>query len=261
MMREIKDAYQMTARNTFTAISFNTKLLRTKRIDTLDVVSVHNGEIGVAKSFEFNPMGENPRGRRRMSFLEVFDCIRDKVADRNVPIVGWGADDGKYLSLLIESHGIDIEYPVRYFNLQDSARKRMRNEKIADDWRIVAKELQVEMSGTKCPSALDCAKMHLKLESIDYQWIVARAFLAFIRSIMYDVNSPNSISTDEATALQAFLSLLIQDFEQFRDLKAKVDKTLEDHIVVPEESTELMNELTKMESYYQAYVDSCDRKE
>ena len=56
MMREIKAAYQMTARNTFTAISFNTKLLQTKRIDTLDVVSVHNGEIGVAKSFEFNPM-------------------------------------------------------------------------------------------------------------------------------------------------------------------------------------------------------------
>ena len=258
MVREMKTAHQMTARNTFTAISFNTKWLRAKRIDTIDVVSVRNGEIGVAKSFEFNPMGGKPLGCKRMSFHEVFNCIRDKVANRNIPVVGWGTD---YLSLLIESHNIDIEYPVRYFNLQDSARKRMRNEKIADDWRMVAKELQLAVTSTKRPTALDCAKIHLKLEATDYQLIVARAFLAFIRSIMYDSDSPNSIDTFEAKGLQSFLSLLIQDFEQFRDLKAMVDETLSDNVIVDDESNSLMKELTKMEAHYQAYVDSCDRKD
>lgn len=263
MVREIKTAYQMTARNTFTAISFNTKLLRTKRIDMLDVVSVHNGEIGVAESFEFNPMVDKPIGRNLMSFVDVFGYIRDKLEDRDVPVplVGWGVDDGMHLSSLIESHNIDIKYPVRYFNLQDSARKRMRNEKIADNWRMVAKELQLEVMGTKRPTALDCAKIHLKLEATDYQLIVARAFLAFIRSIMYDSDSPNGIDTFEAKGLQSFLSLLIQDFEQFRDLKAMVDETLADNVVVDDESNSLMKELTKMEAHYQAYVDSCDRKD
>ena len=250
--------YQMTARNTFTAISFNTKLLRTKRIDTLDVVSVHNGEIGVAKSFEFNPLGKKPLGRKRKSFFEVFNYIRDKVVDCNVPVVGWGADDGKYLSLLIESHNIDIECPVRYFNLQSSARVKMADENVANDWRVVAERLNLKVAKTQHPSATDCARIHLALEATDYQLIVARAFLAFIKSIMDD---DNRIDTFEAKGLQAFLSMLTSNFEQFRELRKIVDKTLEDDVIEAGESDLLMKELGNMREKYQAYIDSCDRKE
>ena len=258
MVREMKAEYQMTARNTFTAISFNTKWLRTKRIDTLDVVSVHNGEIGVAKPFEFNPMGEKQFGRKRMSFFEVFSYIRDKVVDHNVPVVGWGADDGKYLSLLIESHNIDIEYPVRYFNLQSSARVKMGDANVANDWRVVAERLNLKVAKTQRPSATDCARIHLALEATDYQLIVARAFLAFIKSIMDD---DNRIDTFEAKGLQAFLSMLTSNFEQFRELRKIVDKTLEDDVIEAGESDLLMKELGNMREKYQAYIDSCDRKE
>ena len=258
MVREMKTAYQMTARNTFTAISFNTKWVRTKRIDTLDVVFVRNGDIGAAKSFEFNPMGEKPRGRKRMSFLEVFSCVRDKVADHNVPILGWGADDGKYLSWLIESHNIDIEYPIRYFNLQASARVKMGDANVANDWRVVAERLNLKVPKTRHPSATDCARIHLALEATDYQLIVARAFLAFIKSIMDD---DNRIDTFEAKGLQAFLSMLTSNFEQFRELRKLVDRTLEDDVIEEGESDLLMKELGNMREKYQAYIDSCDRKE
>ena len=257
MAHEADKTHLMTARNTFTAISFQPSCRRLQQVEILDVVTVDGGVIGPNKSFAFHLSNEKQRQKTSSAFADVFREIQHQIADRNMPVVGWGAEPGARLRSLIEACDIDIEYPIRYFNLYDSVCAKMGDEKVAKDWHVVVKRLNVEVVGTMRPTAIDCAKIHLALESTDYQLIVARAFLAFIKSIMDD---DNRIDTFEAKGLQAFLSLLTSNFEQFSALRKIVDETLEDDVIEEHESDRLMRELGNMRAKYQTYVDSCDRR-
>ena len=246
--------YAMTARNTFTAICFRSEGRGKNRNEILDVVAVDGGKIGSVKPFSFLVEGKKSAEGGR-SFVNVFGQIRDLIADRNTPVIGWGAEPGNRLRSLIEVHDIDIEYPVRYLDLQNSARNKM-GAGAAENWQTVAAKLDVETNGKRQPSAVDCANIHFALERIDYRIVVARAFVTFIRSIMYDSYTPNAISTEEAKGLQSFLSVLTNDFRQFKSLKELVDKALDDDVIEAHESRNLMDELKKMESEYQSFIDS-----
>ena len=74
------------------------------------------------------------------------------------------------------------------------------------------------------------------------------------------MDDDNRIDTFEAKGLQAFLSMLTSNFEQFRELRRIVDQTLEDDLIEDGESDLLMKELGNMREKYQAYIDLCDRK-
>ena len=251
----------MKGRNTFTAVSFPVQ--RLESADTISIVRVDDGEIANEENLTFRPLTvwgtshSQKSSRSQKSFKDVFGQLEKLIADHNRPVVGWGAENRELLSKLVDTYGIDIQYPIRYFDLQAYACKKMGLENITGNWRSVAERLGVEVSGKPIPTAMDCAKLHLALEATDYGLIVARAFLAFIKSIMDD---DNRIDTFEAKSLQAFLSLLTRNFNQFEDLRNMVDQVLEDDVVEPQESNLLMDKLGEMRKHYQDYVDSCDRK-
>lgn len=247
--------YAMTARNTFTSICFRSGDRGVNRNEMLDVVFVDGGKVVSNKSFCLILHGGRHGKGVAYSFPDVFNEIRDKVANRNIPVIGWGLEPGKRLSSLIETYDIDIECPIRYFDLQISARRKI-GEASSQKWQTVAAKLNVETNGRRQPSAVDCAAIHLALEKIDYRLVVARAFLTFIKSIMYDPDTPDAIDKAEAKGLQAFLSVLTDDFKQFKSLKNLVDKALEDDVIEDYESRDLMEELKKMESEYQNFIDS-----
>ena len=251
MVNELNNASPMTVKNTFTAICFHSKGRGLSRSETLEAVSVTGGKIGTVKSFDI--FSNNRRASRGMR--ATFADVQHLVEDCNMPIVGWGSDSGNRLRSLIDVYDIDIEHPIRYFDLKDSARRKM-GDATAERWQTVSAKLGVETDGRPYPSSRDCAKIHLALEKIDYRLIVARAFLTFIRSIMYDPYTPNAIDTTEAKGLQAFLSVLTDDFKQFKSLKELVDKALDDDVIVEHESRDLMLELKKMEFEYQKIIDS-----
>ncbi len=248
---------EMNARNTFTAVSLYLHRNSGESGGAISIVSVNKGEIGRSQIFRFHPLGGNPKRRHEMSFVEVFKRIEVFVADHNLPVVGWGASNRVVLSQLIDTYDIDIPYPIRYFDLEDYARRRIRDDKMANDWRAVAARLGVKICGRNYPEATDCANILLALEATDYQLIVARAFLAFIKSIMDD---DKKIDTFEAKGLQAFLSVLTSSSDQFRELRSIVDEALADNVIVKQESDLLMDKLCAMRKQYQDYVDICDRK-
>ena len=255
MATDANEAHSMTARTTFTAVSLYHCKHRSRHAITIEAVSVTDGKIGTPKSIDFFQYAGAARSGVGMSFDEVFSTIERQIADRNTPVVGWGPEPGKLLESLIEEHGIDIEYPIRYFDLQNSARHKM-GDATARKWQAVAAKLNVDARGKRFPSAVDCANIHLKLEQNDYRLVVARAFLVFIQSIMYDPHTPNAIDTTEAKGLQAFLSVLTNDFKQFKNLKDLVDKVLDDDVVEDYESKGLMDELKKLECEYMSLVNS-----
>ena len=248
---------EMKTRNTFTAISLHMRSACAESGGTICIAPVNNGDIGRCEMFRFLPWSRNSKRHGELPFVDVFKRIESCIANHNLPVVGWGRKNRDILSGLIDKYDIDIPYPIRYFDLEDYARRRMRDDRMVDDWRVVATRLNVDICGQKYPEATDCAKIFLALEATDYQLIVARAFLAFIKSIMDD---DNRIDTFEAKGLQAFLSMLTSNFEQFNELRAIVDETLADDVIEPHESDLLMDKLGAMRRQYQDYVDSCDRK-
>ena len=245
----------MPTRNTFTAISFNAHGSRIERVSEMSVVPVANGRVIVPSSYVFRPLVGCRKGDIVQTFDDVFSRVRKDLTDIHVPVIGWGGVNREILAKLIDAHDIDIERPIRYFDIQGEARLKM-GESTSKKWQAVAAKLNVEVVGRRHPTALDCAKLHLALEKIDYSLIVARAFVTFIKSIMYDPYTPNAISLTEAQGLQAFLSVLTNDFKQFKSLKDLVDKALEDEKIENFESDDLMAELKKMESQYQGIIDS-----
>ena len=248
---------EMKSRNTFTAVSLNMRGAGAESGGAICVVPVNNGEIGRSEMFRFRPWGRNSTCCRELSFTEVFKRIEKLIADHGLPVVGWGVKNREVLSALIDKYDIDIPYPIRYFDLEDYVRRKMRDERTANDWRISAMRLGVKVCGEKEPEAICCAKILLALEATDYQLIVARAFLAFIKSIMDD---DNRIDTFEAKGLHAFLTMLTSNFEQFNELRSIVEETLADDVIEPHESDLLMNKLSAMREQYQDYINSFDRK-
>lgn len=243
----------MITRNTFTAISFNAS--RPECVSEICVVPVEDGRVVAPSSYVFQSL----TGQRRMvgvqTFNEVFSHIRRALTDIRIPVIGWGGTNREIIDKLIDEHSIDIEKRIRYFDIQGEARLKL-GESTSQKWQVVAAKLNVEIRGKRHPTALDCANVHLALEKIDYSLIVARAFVTFIRSIMYDPHTPNAIDLTEAKGLQAFLSVLTSDFKQFRSLKDLVDKALEDEKIERHESDYLITELKKMESEYQNIIHS-----
>lgn len=243
----------MITRNTFTAISFGVGNNRPERVSEISVVPVVDGRVVSPTTYAFRPLA----GRRKVSglqtFGEVFSRVRSDLTNIRVPVIGWGSMNREILAKLIDAHSIDIEKSIRYFDIQGEARLKM-GEFTSKKWQAVAAKLNVETRGGRFPAALDCARIHLALEKIDYSLIVARAFVTFIQSIMYDPYTPNAISLTEAQGLQAFLSVLTNDFKQFKSLKDIVDKTLKDGKIEKYESDDLMMELKKMESEYQNFI-------
>ena len=218
MSEEKNSTYSTAARNTFVAIGFRSSHRRLKRGDVFDVVSVDGGVVGSVKTFAVHLFAGGTRSGLRDSLNKVFKEIKILIANRNVPVVGWGVETGKRLCSLIEMNDIDIEYPIRYFDLQYSALRKM-GATTAKQWQTVAAKLNVETTGRLSPSAIDCARIHLALEKIDYRLVVARAFVTFIKSIMYDPDTPDAIDTAEAKGLQAFLSVLTEDSNNLKALK------------------------------------------
>ena len=244
----------MTTRNTFTAISFNVHGSRIERVSTISVVPVANGQVVAPSSYVFRPLEGYRKGDFAQTFAEVFSNVRKDLTDIRVPVIGWGSVNREILTKLIDAHNVDVDRPIRYFDIQGEARLKL-GEATSQKWQVVAAKLNVETRGKRHPTALDCAKLHLALEKIDYSLIVARAFVTFIRSIMYDPYTPNAIDLTEAKGLQAFLSVLTNDFKQFKSLKDLVDKALEDDKIEKHESDYLMTELKKMEAEYQNIID------
>lgn len=243
----------MITRNTFTAISFNAS--RPECVSEICVVPVENGRVVAPVSYVFQPIARQRKTYRKQTFNEVFPSIRKALTNIRIPVIGWGSANREILDKLVDEHSIDIERRIRYFDIQGEARLKL-GESTSQKWQVVAAKLNVEIRGKCHPTALDCAKLHLALEKIDYSLIVARAFVTFIRSIMYDPHTPNAIDLTEAKGLQAFLSVLTNDFKQFRSLKDLVDKAIDDEKIEKHESDYLMAELKKMESEYQDIIDS-----
>ena len=246
------------ARNSFTAVSFKTLNAHPESAYEITVVSVKKGEIGTPETYNLLPLSGTTKSRPgAVSFREVFKKIEKRIADVDIPVVGWGAKGKEIFKVLVSEHDIEIDYPVRYFDLQASAAAKLQHLEDVKNWQAVAKRYKIPSKGEKEPSATACAQLQLAIEQNDFEVVVARAFLAFIKSIMDD---DNQIDTYEAQGLQAFLSLITSSFEQFKELQADVDDALADGVVEKFESDRLMKRLGGMRERYQNFIDSREKE-
>ena len=152
---------EMKTRNTFTAVSLHMRKACAESGGAICFVPVKNGNIGRCEMFRFHPLDSNSKCRGELSFVDVFKRMQNCIADHNLPVVGWGAKNSDMLSALIDKYDIDTPYPIRYFDLEDYAWRRMRDDRMAKDWRVLATRLNVDICGKTYPEATDCAKIWL----------------------------------------------------------------------------------------------------
>ena len=246
----------MKERNTFVAVSFQTKNDSLDSAYAMDFCLCKDGGNRVPGRIEFLPRSVIDGGAEK-SFPHVFEKWYSTTFEnwnlergRMPVVIGWGTRERDIFDCLLEDDDIRlITQSISYLDVKAYALggNKIKGVRASDGWRKIASKLTLldrQYVDMDEPTPRAVAEMFFALENSGEAVIIAKAFLDIVKVIMAD----RKITTDEAKLLRSFISTLLDKQPKFNELAKELDDILEDNEVDAKESRRLIRILAKMQS-------------